>query len=194
MICSFLRRCGCAIVLTLAWAAASAAGAQALTVPELQRLLQSDRRASVPFQEVRESPWLSSPLASRGTMHSTPEALEKRVESPRQETWRLLPDRIEWEGPGGAGRKQILFSQAPAVAALADVMRRVVAGDLAALEPDFRIELRGDERVWTAQLHPRGAEVARRLESVELQGTGRRLQVIIVAERQGERTTTRLLP
>jgi Outer membrane lipoprotein carrier protein LolA-like len=191
---ALLRRIGCALVLAMAWAAALAAGAQAFTVPELQRLLQSDRRASLPFQELRESPWLSMPMASRGTMHSTSQALEKRVESPRQETWRLLPDRIEWAGPGGAGRKQILFSEAPALAALADVMRRVVAGDLIALEPDFRIELTGDERVWTASLRPRGAEVARHLESVELQGTGQRLQVIIVVERQGERTTTRLLP
>lgn len=191
---AFLRRIGCWLVLGMAWAGALAAGVQVLTVPELQRLLQSDRRASVPFQELRESPWLSTPMASRGTMHSTPQALEKRVESPRQETWRLLPDRIEWAGPGGMGPKQILFTQAPALAALADVMRRVVAGDIVALEPDFRIELRGDERVWTAQLRPRGAEVVRHLESVELQGTGSRLQVIIVIERQGERTTTRLLP
>lgn len=191
---AFLRRTGFAFVLAMAWAAAVAAGAQALTVPELQRLLQAERRASVPFEELRESPWLSMPMASRGTMHSTSQALEKRVESPRQETWRLLPDRIEWTGPGGTASKRILFSQAPALAALADVMRRVVAGDLMALEPDFRIELTGDERVWTARLSPRGAQVARHLESVELQGAGRQLQVIIVVERQGERTTTRLLP
>ena len=88
-------------------------------------------------------------------MHSTPEALEKRVESPRQETWRLWPDRIEWAGPAPPDRKQILFSDAPALAALADALRRVVAGDLVALERDFKIELRGDERVWTAQLQPR---------------------------------------
>lgn len=191
---AFLRSTACALVLAMASAVAIAAGGQALTVPGLQRLLQSERRASVPFEELRESPWLSMPMASRGTMHSTSQVLEKRVESPRRETWRLLPDRIEWTGPGGTASKQILFNQAPALAALADVMRRVVAGDLMALDPDFRIELTGDERVWTARLSPRGAEVARHLESVELQGTGRQLQVIIVVERQGERTTTRLLP
>jgi hypothetical protein len=36
--------------------------------------------------------------------------------------------------------------------------------------------------------------VGRHLEQVELQGTGGQLQVIIVVERQGERTTTRLNP
>lgn len=180
--------------LVLATAAAFAIGADAITVSQLQGLLQSAPRQSVPFQELRESPWLSAPLTSRGTMHSTPQSLEKRVESPRQETWRLLPDRIEWLGPAGADRKQIMFSQAPALAALADVMRRVVAGELVALERDFRIELQGDERVWSAQLQPRSPEVARHLDHVELQGTRGLLQVIIVVERQGERTTTRLQP
>lgn len=180
--------------LVFACLSAASGAAWAITVPELQRLLQSSPKQSVPFEELRESPWLAAPQTSRGTMHSTPQSLEKRIESPRQETWRLLPDRIEFLGAGGTGGKQILFSQAPALAALADVMRRVVAGDLVALEREFRIELHGDERAWRAQLQPRSADVGRYLESVELQGTANRLQIIIVSERQGERTTTRLLP
>lgn len=178
--------------LALAWVSACALTAHALTPPELQRLLQASPKPSVSFQELRESPWLSAPIASRGTMRSTSGALEKQVESPRQETWRLLADRIEWQGPAGSAPKQILFSKAPALAALSDVMRRVVAGDIVALQSDFDVRVSGDERVWTAQLKPRNPEVSRHLEQVELQGTGGHLQVIVVVERQGERTTTRL--
>lgn len=189
-------RCRLMMALRVAMAGLGAAALQAhaLTVPELQKLLQAAPKAAVQFQEVRESPWLSAPVASRGTMRSTPAALEKRIESPRQETWRLMADRIEWQGPGGAPPKQILFNQAPALAALSDVIRRAVAGDLVALERNFRIELTGDRQVWTAQLHPRVPEVSRHLEYVALQGTGGHLQVIIVVERQGERTTMRLQP
>lgn len=172
---------------------ALAAGlAHALTVAELQQLLHG-ARPDVRYEEVRESPWLSSPVTTRGTLRVTPQALEKHVESPRQETWRMLEDRVEWSGPGGA-RKQILFGQAPALQALTDVTRRAVAGDLVALERDFRISVQGDEHVWSAQLQPRGGLVARQLESVQLQGAGRQLMVLIVTERAGERTTTRLLP
>jgi hypothetical protein len=171
-----------------------ATSAHALTIPQLQRLLQSGARPTVNFQELRESPWLSAPVTSRGTMRSTPGSLEKRIESPRQETWRLLPDRIEWVGAAGNGTKQILFSQAPALAALSDVMRRVVAGEIVALERDFRIELTGDERAWRANLQPHSAQVKRHLDHVELQGTAGQLQIIIVVERQGERTTTRFNP
>jgi hypothetical protein len=174
--------------------AATAGWVHALTLAELQALLQAAPKPDAPYVETRESPWLSSPVTTRGTLHVTPQSLEKRVEQPRQETWRLLQDRIEWQGPGGAGRKQILFSQAPDLQALADVTRRAVAGDIVALERDFRITVTGDEHVWSARLQPRTAPVARRLDTVELQGTGGRLRVLIVTERQGERTTTRILP
>lgn len=184
-----LAQCG---AIGLLWMVAGTA--HALTALELQRLLQASPRPSVEFQESRESPWLSAPITSRGTMRSTSASLEKRVESPRQETWRLLPDRIEWQGASGGPAKEILFSQAPALAALADVMRRVVAGDIVALQRDFDVQIAGDDRVWRAQLKPRQPEVGRQIEQVELQGTGRTLQVIIVVERQGERTTTRLQP
>lgn len=193
---TLLRAAGLALALVLVVASAGigAAENQAPTVEQLQRALQATPRPSVNYQEVRESPWLSSPVISRGTMRSTPTALEKRVESPRRETWRLLADRVEWVGPGATEAKQILFTQAPALAALSEVMRRVVAGDLGALQRDFDIRLAGNERVWSAQLQPRSADVARYLDHVELQGTGGQLQVIIVVERQGERTTTRLQP
>ena len=68
------------------------------------------------------------------------------------------------------------------------------AGDLLALEQDFSIELRGNEQLWTVRMQPRGAAAARALDSLELQGAGGRLQVIVILEREGERTTTRFDP
>ncbi|MDB5749675.1 MAG: hypothetical protein JWP65_96 [Ramlibacter sp.] len=167
--------------------------AQALELPQLQQLLRSGARPDARYEEVRESPWLSSPVTTRGTLHVTRQGLEKRIESPGPETWRLLQDRLEWQGADGA-RRQIPFTQAPALQALADVTRRAVAGDLAGLERDFRITVRGHADVWSARLEPRSAALQRQLDSVELQGTGGQLRVLIVTERQGERTTTRILP
>jgi len=166
--------------------------ASALTVAELQRLLKSGAAASLDFQETRESPWLAAPVESRGSLHSSSGLLEKRVTAPRQETWRIYSDRMEWLGADGVASKQIRFSDAPAVAALANALRRIVAADLLALEPYFSIELQGDELRWTARLQPRSPAVGRALDHLELQGEAAALQVIIVVERQGERTTTRL--
>ena len=173
--------------------AGSAGLAHALTVTQLQALLQAQPKQDARYEETRESPWLSAPVNTRGTLHVTAQALEKHVQVPRQETWRLLADRLEWQGPGGE-RKQILFSQAPALQGLADVTRRALAGELVPLEREFNIVVSGDEHVWSARLSPLTPVLARQLDGVELQGVGGHLRVLIVTERQGERTTTRILP
>lgn len=166
----------------------------ALSVPELERLLQASTRESVSFVETRESPWLTLPVQSTGTMRSGPNVLEKRVETPRLETWRMLPDRVEWLGPDGTTTKQILFSQSPGLAVLAETLRRVVAGDLANLDRTFRMETRGSHDNWILRMNPRGGDAARYLDHVELEGERGEIRVISVVERQGERTTTRLQP
>jgi hypothetical protein len=167
--------------------------ASALTLPELQRQLQSAPVRAVAFEEERESPWLTGPVFSKGTMRSTPDALEKRVDSPRAETWRLLADRIEWVGGDPAARKEILFSNAPALALVAGLMRNLVAGDLAALARDFRIDITGDAGAWRARMTPKDAKVARALSAVEIEGANGRVVVITVSETSGQRTTTRLV-
>ncbi len=177
-----------------AFLVAAAGCVHALTLPQLQQRLQRAPISQARYEEVRESPWLSAPVTTRGTLHVTRQALEKRIAWPRPETWRLLEDRAEWVGPDGAGRKQILYSQAPALQVLADVTRQAIAGDLAGLERDFQITVQGNDGVWSAGLKPRTPRVSRLVESVELQGVGARLLVLIVSERQGERTTTRILP
>lgn len=167
--------------------------AQGISAAKLERLLRAEAKTEVPYDEVRESPWLSAPVTTHGVLKATGKMLEKQVLSPRAETWRLLEDRAEWIGADGTSRKEILFRQAPALQVLADVSRRAMMGDLTALSRDFDTTIRGDDRIWSVQLVPRTPIVSRHIESVELQGTGDGLKVLIVSERQGERTTTRLL-
>jgi hypothetical protein len=171
---------------------AGAALAQAFSVGRLQRLLQEAPHADVRFTEMRESRWLAAPIESSGTMRSNTMMLEKRVERPRPETWRILSDRMQVTAPGLDGVKEVMLDQAPAAAALANALRRVMAGDLEALNKDFQLDLSGDEREWTLQLTPRHPDVARQLKEIDLQGAGPRLVVIVIQESQGDRTTTHL--
>jgi hypothetical protein len=172
--------------------AAGAAFAEPLSVEHLQRLLQEAPHADVRFTEMRESRWLGAPIESSGTMRSNAMMLEKRVERPRPETWRILSDRMQVTAPGSDGVKEVMLDQAPAAAALANTLRRAMAGQLEALNKDFQLELSGDEREWTLQLTPRHPDVSRQLKQITLQGAGRRLAVIVIQESQGDRTTTHL--
>jgi hypothetical protein len=175
--------------------------AHALTAGELQRLLQSAPAVDIPFVEQRQSPWLTEAVESRGTVRSLPQGgLEKQLEFPKQEIWRLLPDRMEWKSLASTGdntgntSKQILFSKAPALGVLSDAIRHVVAGDFPALERDFKVVVEGDAKQWTAHLQPQSTEAVRYLDRLEMQGSGSRLLTLVVVERKGERTTTRFYP
>lgn len=174
--------------------AATCGSTAAFSVQELERSLRASPRESVSFVETRESPWLTMPVQSSGTMRSGTDVLEKRIQTPRPETWRLLPDRVEWIGSDAGTKKEILFSQAPGLAVLADTLRRVVAGDLTTLGQTFKMDVRGTQANWTLRLSPRGGDAARYLDHVELEGGRGAITTISVVERQGERTTTRLYP
>jgi hypothetical protein len=171
---------------------AGAAFAQPLSIGRLQRLLQEAPHADVRFTEMRESRWLAAPIESSGTMRSNNMMLEKRIERPRPETWRILSDRMQVTAPGLDGVKEVMLDRAPAAAALANALRGVMAGDLGALNKDFQLDLSGDEREWMLRLTPRRPDVVRQLKEVELEGTGRRLGRIVIQESQGDRTTIHL--
>lgn len=179
-----------AIAVLCLWASV---GAHALGLADLQRLLKSAPAQPVAFEEQRESPYLAAPVSSRGTLSATQDWLEKRISAPRKETWRLGREHIEWISGDGASHKQMDYAQTPALAALANAMRQIVNGDLTALGRDFDIVIAGDERAWTATLQPRAAELSRHLIRIDLQGAGARLQAIVIDQRNGERTITRLM-
>jgi hypothetical protein len=167
--------------------------AQVFGIARLQRLLQDAPQTAVRYTEVRESRWLAAPIESSGTLRSTPTMLEKRVEQPMPEIWRILDDRMQIGTPGTVGAREIMLDQTPAAAALARTLRRVLAGDLEALDKDFQLELSGDERKWTVQLTPRQEDVARHLKRIDMRGAGPRLSDMVILEAQGDRTTTRLI-
>lgn len=172
--------------------ATGAAFAQAWSVARLQRLLQDLPRTEVRFTELRESRWLAAPVESSGTLRSSAGVLERQVELPRPETWRILSDRMQLSTPGSDKVMEIALDRAPAVAALAQTLRSVMAGDVEALNQDFELAVSGSERDWTLQLTPRQADVARQLRQISVHGAGRRLSTIVIVESLGDRTTTRL--
>ncbi len=180
-------------VVLCAWLLA-AAPARALDIDALQRQLHGATQPVYRFDEVRESPWQPAPVRSQGTLRARDGVLEKVVESPRQETWRLLPDRLQLLRPGRPEASEVRFSAVPAVGVLANALRLVLIGDLAQLGQAFELALTGDERQWVLHGAPRNPDGRRAVRSIELQGSGTLLKALVFVDGQGERTFMRLEP
>ncbi|MFA7505255.1 MAG: LolA-related protein [Burkholderiaceae bacterium] len=189
-----------AMVLALALAAPAvllpglATAAAAFGFDELRQLLQQDAGQELRFHEVRESPWLAAPVESRGVLVANPDGvLEKRVTTPRQETWRLGPERLERIGPDGKPAGTMSYEKFPALGAMAQAMRESLAGRFDEIREDFELQLQGTAEQWTLVLLPRAAPASGHIERIELQGNADGLRRLDVLERDGARTSTYLL-
>jgi hypothetical protein len=126
--------------------------------------------ARIDFVEVRFSPMLREPLVVSGELgYLGPRNLERRVRSPYREQASIHGESVRVEREGAPPRSFAL-KRAPELRALLSGFAALLAGDPAALERDFEIELSGDEHAWTLALLP--LERASRRQQITVNGSG----------------------
>lgn len=155
---------------------------------ELATLLRESTPPRLEYEEIRESLWLDAPVISRGTLQSAPPMLEKKSLAPTPQTWRLYPDHIEWSD--GNETRVVQYVKQPKLGALSNAIRGVVFGDLNDISSDFTLKLEGGPESWRLRLTPATPELSDLLKQLEFQGTGARIDKIIVIEAKGDTTTT----
>lgn len=181
------------LVLLLTLACAADVSANTITLKHLESILTESSPQSIRYQELRESPWLQKSEHSYGTLHSSPDFLEKRVEFPQPEVWRLYSDRIVRVESSAEGPQEIVFGDSGQLSVFTNALQHIVAGKLSDLQQAFQLDLTGDELDWIIRLKPRSATVQLYLEWIEVRGNGPTLSKIIVLEPGGDRTTTQLV-
>jgi len=172
-------------VLTLLLCVAVAAD---LDVGALMRLLASVQQANARYVEVRYSAVLTEPLVSRGTLaYSRPDRLEKHVTSPYEEHDVLKAGQLTIDKPGRGSPIVLSAAEAPAVAGLVESIRATRAGDLAALERYYKVDVGGSAEGWWLRLRPHEPELAQLVRSVTVQGAGGRIERVEIDEASGDR-------
>ena len=162
--------------------------AQPFTSQDLARMLSDNAPPSVGYEEVRESPWLSTPVISRGTLHASAPMLEKKSHPPAPQTWRLYPDHMEWFDANET--RVIRYETQPQLGALANALRGVVFGDFSIISNDFNVHLEGTPESWRLRLTPATVELSGLLKELEFHGNGTHIEKFIIIEAQGDTTTT----
>ncbi len=107
-------------------------------------MLGSVERAHARFVETRHSALLKSPLVLEGTLaYRRPDRVEKHVQSPYDERITVEGGRLTLENRAQNRKKTLSVSGAPGLAALIESIRATRAGDLAALQRHYALQVEG---------------------------------------------------
>jgi outer membrane lipoprotein-sorting protein len=179
--------------LTLLLAAVAApAFAEGWGLDQLMQALKAQPAARAQFVETKHLAILDSTLEVRGTLEfRAPDYLRRQQTQPQQQSFEVQGQTVTLERPGQAPR-QISLADYPPLAGFIDSLRAILAGDRAALERHYRLNLEGDAAAWDLKLTPRPGPLAQHVERLSLQGRHGGLTRIEVREAGGDRTVTEL--
>ena len=153
----------------------AASPASHATPPDAAQLvagLKRDLPARTAYTEVRFSGLLDRPLILRGEMaYLGPGKLTKRVDTPYREQTSVADGTATMQRGDKPGRS-LPLAQIPELESFLRGFSALLGGDAAALARDFTLDASGSEARWQIVLKPRDTRLARRVESIRVDGAG----------------------
>lgn len=144
------------------------------------------------FIEEKKLALLARPLISEGTIYVLPRrALLRVVERPRKGEILIDGSALIMREDGREERMDLRSMHA--IRPLVEGLLMLFTGDRAALERVFTLEFEPEGARWELTLKPKDAQLAHLLSSMKIEGQGYGVDRIIIKERSGDETTTRIV-
>ena len=180
-------------VLVAAHVGSPTALAAGWDVRQLMQGLAQRSGGKVAFVEKKFIAILDRPVESTGELvYQPPSRLEKRTLTPQAESLVLDGDLLLIER--GKQKMSLKLQQYPEVTAIVEGIRRTLAGDLSALERQYRVTLQGTPERWVLTLQPSDAGIAAIVLRIDMAGTGSELRQIEMLLADGDRSVMTLRP
>jgi outer membrane lipoprotein-sorting protein len=181
-------------MLSLALLAASGSGMAAAAEWSLAQLMESLARRQggpVAFSETKYIAILDGPVESSGELvYSPPARLEKRTLKPKVES--LVLDRDTLVVERGKQRYTLQLRQYPEIDAIVGSIRDTLAGDLAALQRHYRVDLQGSPDRWSLTLLPSDQGIAAMVQRIQISGARDEVRRIEMLHTDGDRSVMRI--
>lgn len=176
----------------LALAVRPAAAASGWTLKTLGHALAAAPRPPRAFTEERFLPYLDEPVRLSGQLEApNPDRLEKHVTAPVVEHFIVDGSRVTLTRGDGTVR-HLSVSDDPLLRALADGLRRVLAGELDVVQRTFDLGLTGTRGNWRLTLYPSSEALKQALDVVRIDGSEGRINRVETVETAGVRTVMTL--
>ncbi|MEO5766441.1 MAG: LolA-related protein [Casimicrobiaceae bacterium] len=177
-------------ILSLALFLPSVCGAAASadwSLAQLMQTLAQQQGGKVAFSEKKYITILDRPVESSGELvYAPPGRLEKRTRSPKVES--LVLDRDVLVVERGQQKYTLQLRQYPEIEAIVGSVRDTLAGDLAALQRQYRVDLQGSRERWSLTLLPSDARIAAIVQRVQISGARDEVRQIEMLQTDGDRS------
>ncbi|QVL46794.1 MAG: hypothetical protein KFB96_13575 [Thiocapsa sp.] len=179
-----------ALYLSLSYAGTLSAAGQPVDVQALMQLLGRVERAEVAYQERVESGLIDTAIGTRGNLvYQAPDDI-RRI-SDDGDGFALDGDRMQLIR-GNQITDELVVSEIKPLAALVGALRATFAGDLAALQADYRLDYGVTEQAWTLDLAPRAIALSPLFQRIRILGDGATIETIEMLEANGDRRTLQM--
>lgn len=181
-----MRRRALAAILAIGFM--SCAAAQDWGLPELMQLLAQHKSAKASFVERKYIGFVDRPLESSGELaFIAPDRLEKRTLAPKPESLVLEGNTLSVE-KAGKRRLDVDLQSHPEAAAFVESIRGTLAGDLAALQKFYTLDLSGRAEHWTLVLVPNQPRMQKIVSRIRIEGTQSRVRLVAFEQADGDRS------
>jgi len=173
------------LAAALAWPALAAE----FELASLMEMLASVASAKENFTETKHSALLNAPLVLKGNLaYARPDRLEKNVFAPYEERTVIAGNSVAIENRTLKQTRTFSLTSSAAISALVESMRATLAGDRAALERHYSVQLEGRAEAWTLNLSPREQKLAAMVKRIQIAGVRERVKRIEIEEGSGDRS------
>jgi outer membrane lipoprotein-sorting protein len=161
----------------------------------LMEMLALVSAAKDSFTETKHSAVLSAPLVLKGTLvYVRPDRLEKIVLAPFEERTVIAGNSVTIENRTLKQTRTFSLASSAPVSAFVESMRATLAGDRAALERHYNVQLEGRPEAWILSLMPREQKLASLVKRIQIAGVREQLKRIEVEEAAGDRSVMLISP
>jgi len=166
----------------------ASAMAQSWSMAELMQSLAQQKSGKASFVEKKYIGFIDQPIESSGELSFTaPDRLEKRTLLPKQESLVLEGDTLTI-AQADKRPVRINLQAHPEAAAFVESIRGTLAGDRAALEKFYRLELSGASDKWQLVLVPLQARMLKIVQRIRIEGTQSVVRRIVFEQADGDRS------
>jgi outer membrane lipoprotein-sorting protein len=181
------------LIAGLVLASLAAAAHAAFDLDQLMAELAQHKGGRAKFVEKRTLAVLDRPLVATGEMtYTPPDRLEKRTLTPKPETLLLDKDVVTIERD--KRKFSINLASRPEALAFVDSIRNTLAGNQAALEKNYTLQLSGSDDRWVLTLSPTEPKIAALLQRITVSGSKDQIHTIDYLLRDGDHSELTIEP